>query len=445
MPGADAAPVRHRILPGAARGSRRAASPHPRVPEQGGRPHPSSGSRGAWIPPCAPHFPPSCESHRPVPESLHLKGHRALKLVARGGRGGLAPCRHLFASRFPPCHLHRPVPRGGVLPVGGTAHSLARATSPVGQPRPRGGTDGERAPHPTEGGSSPRQAGATPPRGGDPTEGRRVTASRGGGFVNLFFSLILKKICNDFPGNKLLLYSCQQAEVRERALGLLQTLWHRLRHHKSHRAQGAATAQGRGPPVPQHKGCAGHDESFPGASACSQVCFGGGPPSLPPSLPGMGPTAMGHPAMKQAAPGRQPVPHSLSSPSGKGIFRPISPGSRLRVPGFDSRPSPVIMWLPGKEGSRRNWLLCLAPLQEVFLLGGTQVRTGWEAFPDSSPHTCVRPWGGAGTQDPPHHPGTGAAIPSAHSPKLSASAQKMRGPLCMRFRGKELLCSHSTK
>lgn len=125
---------------------------------------------------------------------------------------------------------------------------------------------------------------------------------------------------------------------------------------------------------------------------------------LPPSLPGMGPTAMGHPAMKQAAPGRQPVPHSLSSPSGKGIFRPISPGSRLRVPGFDSRPSPVIMWLPGKEGSRRNWLLCLAPLQEVFLLGGTQVRTGWEAFPDSSPHTCVRPWGGVGNAGPPAPP-----------------------------------------
>lgn len=117
---------------------------------------------------------------------------------------------------------------------------------------------------------------------------------------------------------------------------------------------------------------------------------------------------MGHPGIKQTALGRQPVPRSLSSPSGNSIFWPISPGSRLRVPGFDSRPSPVIMWLPGKEGSRRNWLLCLAPLQEVFLLGGTKVRAGWEAFPNSSPHTC--PSHGRGTRDPPHRPGSRVAF-----------------------------------
>lgn len=81
------------------------------------------------------------------------------------------------------------------------------------------------------------------------------------------------------------------------------------------------------------------------------------------------------------------MPCSLWSPSGNSTFQPISSGSHLRVPGFDSRPSPVIMWLPGKEGSRRNWLLCLALLQEVFLLGGTKVRAGWEVFSDSSPHT----------------------------------------------------------
>lgn len=86
---------------------------------------------------------------------------------------------------------------------------------------------------------------------------------------------------------------------------------------------------------------------------------------------------MGHPVIAQAA----PVPRGRSSLRGNGIFGQISPGSRLRVPGFDSRPSPVIMWLPGKEGSRRNWLLCLAPLQEVFLPGGTKVRAGWEALP----------------------------------------------------------------
>ena len=68
------------------------------------------------------------------------------------------------------------------------------------------------------------------------------------------------------------------------------------------------------------------------------------------------------------------------------------------------------------------------------MLGGTKVRAGWEALPDSSPRTCARPWRG-GTREPPHHPGSGAAIPSAHSPKHPASAQKMRSPLCMRFGG----------
>lgn len=134
--------------------------------------------------------------------------------------------------------------------------------------------------------------------------------------------------------------------------------------------------------------------------------------SLPPSLTGKEPAVLGHPVMKQAAPGRQPVPLSLSSLSGNGVFQPISPGSHLRVPGFDSRPSPVIMWLPGKEGSRRNWLLCLAPLQEVFLLGGTKVRAGWEALPDSSPHTCAWPWwGDTGPPPPPWQRGCHARCP----------------------------------
>lgn len=42
----------------------------------------------------------------------------------------------------------------------------------------------------------------------------------------------------------------------------------------------------------------------------------------------------------------------------------------------------MIVWLPGKEGSRRNRLLCLAPLQEVSVL---KVRAGWEAFPAGGP------------------------------------------------------------
>lgn len=87
----------------------------------------------------------------------------------------------------------------------------------------------------------------------------------------------------------------------------------------------------------------------------------------------------------QEAP-KSPPPCCHPAPRrGNGNFGLIPHGSHPRVPGFDSRPSPVIMWLPGKEGSRRNRLLCLAPLQEVFLLGGTKVRAGWEALRDGSP------------------------------------------------------------
>lgn len=140
---------------------------------------------------------------------------------------------------------------------------------------------------------------------------------------------------------------------------------------------------------------------------------------------------MGHPVTAQAA----PVPCGRCSPSGNGIFEPISPGSRLRVPGFDSRPSSVIMWLPGKEGSRRNWLLCLAPLQEVFLLGGTKVRAGWEAFPERSSHTCARPWQG-GTKESPHHPGVGlpSRVQQPNTPCIGA--EDVWSSLCVFWGGK---------
>ena len=231
-------------------GSHWGASPRPHVLGQGGRPRPSSGSRGAQILPCAPRFLPGCESHHPVQEPLHLKGHQALKSAAKGGRGGLTPCRHLFAGQFPACHPRRPVPRGEVLPVGGTAHGLARATSPV--PAPRHGSS-RTVPICGDGGKprglaetcrgKQRAAALVKQERPLPTEG---TPQRDEGlwhhrtfFVNLFFSLILKKILSDFPGNKSLTYSCQRAEVGERALGHLQTLWHRLRHHESPRAQRA--------------------------------------------------------------------------------------------------------------------------------------------------------------------------------------------------------------
>lgn len=128
-----------------------------------------------------------------------------------------------------------------------------------------------------------------------------------------------------------------------------------------------------------------------------------------------------------------PVPCSRCSPGGNGIFGLISPGSHLRVPGFDSRLSPVIMWLPGKEGSRRNWLLCLAPLQEVFLLGGTKVRAGWEAFPHSSPHTCAQPWQG-GTKEHPHHPSMGLSLPLQQPSTPCINARDVWSSLCV-FQG----------
>lgn len=220
-------------------------------------------------------------------------------------------------------------------------------------------------------------------------------------------------------------------EQGERALGLLQTLWDRLWHHQSPTAStmGTAVAQSRGSPVPWHHG------GFLELLDTPRMVFRG-----PPSLPGTELAVMGQSDIAQAA----PVPLSRSSPRGNGIFGLISPGSHLRVPGFDSRPSPVIMWLPGKEGSRRNWLLCLAPLQEVFLLGGTKVRAGWEAFPSHMcPAMCPHVQGGdKGAPPPPQH---GAAIQRA---AVQHTLHQGRGcvvlPVCV-LGLKGLLCSRSGK
>lgn len=57
-------------------------------------------------------------------------------------------------------------------------------------------------------------------------------------------------------------------------------------------------------------------------------------------------------------------------------------GTHPCAQGFGGQQSPVIVWQPGKEGSRRNRLLCLAPIQEVSVL---KVRAGWEAFPAGGP------------------------------------------------------------
>lgn len=260
MPRADTAPVGHRLLPGVGSwwwhgGPTGQHHPIPTCRGRGSAPSLQPLARGAQIPPARSPLPPGCESHHAMQEPLHLKGHRALKSVAWGGRGGLTPCRHLFAGRFPACHPHWPVPQGEVLPVGGAAHGPARATSPVpapwcgssgtvpicgdgGKPHGPAGTlrrdSPSESPRPAEGGSrqQPLPSRSDPSRKRRPLRGANSCGIRDF-FVNLFFSLILKKIYKDFPGNKSLTYSCQQAEVGEWALGLLQTFWHQLRHHES--------------------------------------------------------------------------------------------------------------------------------------------------------------------------------------------------------------------
>lgn len=188
-------------------------------------------------------------------------------------------------------------------------------------------------------------------------------------------------------------------------------------------------AQGRGSSVPQHRGFTGHDGAFLELLGTPKMVFQG------PSLPARHRACCDGTACDSTA---APLPEEMA-PSGR-----FSPGSRLRVPGFDSRPGPVIMWLPGKEGSRRNWLLCLAPLQEVFLLGGTKVRAGWEAFPDSNPHRCAQPWQGGhkGAPPPPQH---GAATVGATAQHTLHHCRGRGDLLVCVLGGKGLLCSRSGK
>lgn len=84
-------------------GSQQAMSPCPHVLAQGVGPiHPAGPGVCGFIPSCNPCFLPAWESPRPVRELLHLKGHRALKSVAAGGRGGITPCWHVPVPSPPP-------------------------------------------------------------------------------------------------------------------------------------------------------------------------------------------------------------------------------------------------------------------------------------------------------------------------------------------------------
>lgn len=84
-------------------GSQQAASPCPHVLAQGVGPvHPVGPGVCSFIPSCNPCFLPAWDSPRPARELLHLKGHRALKWVAAGGRGGITPCWHVPVPSPPP-------------------------------------------------------------------------------------------------------------------------------------------------------------------------------------------------------------------------------------------------------------------------------------------------------------------------------------------------------
>lgn len=215
---------------------------------EGGWPHPSSGPRGARIPLHNPCFLPSCESHRPVQEPLHLKGRPALKSAAWGGRGGshlagisllegsqpttcTSPCRGERCCQRVVRHTAQPVPpalcphRG--LGAAGPSLCAGMGGSPKGQLRDT------RAPwtHADPKGPLPlREAAGSRSDLSLKREPHKGTKWHHGLFfffiVNLLLGLILKKIGNDFAGSRSLAYSCQRAEVRKWTLGLLQTLWH---------------------------------------------------------------------------------------------------------------------------------------------------------------------------------------------------------------------------
>lgn len=141
VPGADAAPLGRRFLPGVGswwwHGDATAQHhPVPMCQSRGVNPIPPVGPGVPDPPRCAPRFLPGCESHRPVQEPLHLKGHRALKSVARGGKG---------RARTLPASLCQPVPSPPPSPARAveerccrwvvTAHGAARATGPLPAPR----------------------------------------------------------------------------------------------------------------------------------------------------------------------------------------------------------------------------------------------------------------------------------------------------------------------
>lgn len=96
-------------------GCHQAASLCAHVQTQGVGPiHPAGPGVCGFSPSCSPRFlPGGWEPPRPVRELLHLKGQRALKSAAPGGRGGITPRWYLLragsqpATRAGPCRGRR--------------------------------------------------------------------------------------------------------------------------------------------------------------------------------------------------------------------------------------------------------------------------------------------------------------------------------------------------
>lgn len=163
-------------------------------------------ARVAQIPPHS-WFPPGCESHCPVQEPLHLKGHRALMSVAWDGRGGFTPCWHFW---FPACHPCKPCACTVAWEQRDCPYTQ-RWGKPPGLPRTPRGHSPSKSPRPIKGAALAKQEGSLPMEG-TPQRDEGSWHHRGF-FVNFYFIPILKKICNDFPGNKSLTCSCQWTEV----------------------------------------------------------------------------------------------------------------------------------------------------------------------------------------------------------------------------------------
>lgn len=164
-----------------------------------------------------------------------------------------------------------PTPARAASPVPAPQHG-DRGTVPIcgdggsclGYPGPQGDTAQARPPVPLREQPWPSRRDPSPWRGTHRGMKDHGLASQGFS-VSFSFSQILKKICNDFPGNKSLTCSCQWTEIENGLWGFSKPFGTTAAPQEP--PSSATAAEGRGP------GCAGHDGGFPGAPVCTQAWF----------------------------------------------------------------------------------------------------------------------------------------------------------------------------